>query len=120
MSTGGGGNLYVDPKTIFTRDNILLGHSWTLLSFMDGFRSQRVTTGAVGGSSSALVTVTWAVPFTDTNYTVVVSVVDSTASTAALSIMHIEAITKTAIQVRVQNSAVGALTGTLHAIATHD
>lgn len=85
-----------------------------------GFKHSRVTTGSVGTLASALVTITWATAFADTNYTVTVDVVEATTSNLSLSVVHIESKTAAAITVRVYNSSAGSLTGTLNAIAVHD
>jgi hypothetical protein len=85
-----------------------------------GFQHKRVTTGSVGAGASALVTITWGTAFPDTNYTVSASVLDTTTSTAALSVVHVESISTTAITVRVVNNGASAITGTVHAIAIHD
>ncbi len=83
-------------------------------------QAARASTGSIGAGLSAVVTVTWPVTFGNVNYTPVVSVLDTTASIAALSIVHIESQTATEITVRVLNSAAGALTGTVNAIGLHD
>ncbi len=93
--------------------------SGTVISTL-AFKSKRVTTGAISGGSSGLVVVTWDTAFADANYTPVVSVLDSTASTSSLSITHIEAKIAASITVRVANAAGGPLTGTLQALALHD
>lgn len=80
----------------------------------------RITTGSISGGSTALVTATWTTAFADTNYTAQASVVDSTATSLSLSVVHIESISATQVKVRVLNNAVGALTGTLHVVAIHD
>ncbi len=85
-----------------------------------GIKHKRVTTGSVAGGATALVTVTWTTPFGDANYSVVASVVDSTAAVASLSVVHVETVTAAAVQVRVTNAAVGAITGTIDVIALHD
>lgn len=85
-----------------------------------GLKHARVTTGSIGAASSALVTVTWTTAFADTNYTVVASVQDSTAAILSLTVVHIETKTAAAVEVRVQNTSAGSLTGTLHVIAMHD
>lgn len=85
-----------------------------------GIKHARVTTGSVGAGSTVLVTVTWTTAFADANYTVQASVLDSTTSSLALSVVHIESITASAVTVRVLNNAVGAITGTLHLTAIHD
>ncbi len=93
--------------------------SGTVISTL-ALKSQRTTTGSISGGGTALVTVTWPAPFADTNYTVVASIVDVTAAVASLSIVHVESIAASAIMVRVANAAVGALTGTVQALALHD
>jgi len=85
-----------------------------------GIKHSRITTGSVVGGGSALITVTWPTPFADASYTVVATVVDPTASTSALSVVHIESQVAGSVTVRVQNTAVGSLTGTLNLIALHD
>lgn len=85
-----------------------------------GIKHARVTTGSIAAGASALVTLTWATAFANGNYTVNASVVDATAATASLSVVHIESITASAITVRVVNNSAGSLTGTVHAIAMHD
>lgn len=86
-----------------------------------GLKAQRVTTGAIGAGASAVVTVIWGgVAFPDANYTVIASVEDSTASTAALSVVHVETKVVGSVGVRVVNNAAGPLTGTLDCIAVHD
>ena len=83
-------------------------------------KSQRVTTGSIGSGASAAITVTWPSPFSDTSYTAVASVLDSTGSSASLSVVHIETVSSSSISVRVSNTAGGSLTGTIQAIALHD
>lgn len=85
-----------------------------------GIKHKRLTTGAIGASSSAVVAVAWTSPFVDGNYTVAASVLDGTASSAALSVVHIEIQTASQVQIRVQNTSAGTLTGVLHVIALHD
>lgn len=82
-------------------------------------RAQRVSTGSVGASGMAVVTVTWDTPFADANYSVAVSVLDTPAN-ESLQIAKIESQTAAAITVRVKNVSLGARTGTLHAIGIHD
>lgn len=85
-----------------------------------GFKHARVTTGSVSAGATALVTITWTTAFADANYTVVAEVLDSTASSLSLSVVHIESKTASAVTVRVLNNALGSLTGTIQAIACHD
>lgn len=78
----------------------------------------RVSTGALAAATTSDVTVTWATPFADTNYTVVATVEDSTAS---LDVRRIKSKTTTAAVVSVRNSdAINARTGTLHVVAVAD
>jgi hypothetical protein len=93
--------------------------SGTLVS-TTGLTSKRVSTGSISGGGSALVTVTWAVPFADTSYTALASVLDTTISASALSVVHIESLSVASISVRISNASGGALTGTVQAIAYHD
>lgn len=81
-------------------------------------KAQRVATGSIAASSSADVTLTWAVAFADTSYTVTVSVVESSAS---LEIVAIKTQNAGSIVVTIKNNdAGGAHTGVLHSIAFHD
>jgi len=83
-------------------------------------RHARVTTGAVGALGSISVTVPWANAFTDTNYTVVASVLDSTALTASLSVVHVESLQVNSVNVRINNTSNVPITGTVHVIGIHD
>ncbi len=83
-------------------------------------KHKRVTTGSVGAGATTLVTVTWGTAFPDANYTATASVVDATTAVLSLSIVHIESIAAGAVTVRVQNTSLGALTGTVQVIALHD
>jgi hypothetical protein len=83
-------------------------------------KAARVTTGSIAAGATALVTLTWASAFLDANYTVQASVMDATAGTLSLSVVHIETISASAVAVRVQNSSAGDLTGMLHVTAVHD
>lgn len=85
-----------------------------------GLKHARVSTGSINATSSAVVTNSWTTAFADANYTLTASVQDSTAALLSLRMVHIEALTATGVAVRIENSSVGALTGTLHLIAIHD
>ena len=85
-----------------------------------GMKHARVTTGSVASAAAPLITITWATPFADDQYTVVASVLDSTSSSLALRVAHVETITASAVTVRLKNDAAVALTGTVHVIAIHD
>jgi hypothetical protein len=85
-----------------------------------GFKHARITTGSVAGGSTVLVTITWSTAFADSNYTVTAQVEEATTSSLSMSVVHIESKTAAAVTVRVLNNSVGALTGTVHAIAIHD
>ena len=85
-----------------------------------GMKHARVTTGSVASSAAPLITITWTTPFADANYTVVASVLDSSATSLALRVAHVETITAEAVTVRLKNDGAGALTGTVHVIAIHD
>ncbi len=89
--------------------------------FSGASKAQRVTTGSIGGASSAAVTLTWTAAFSDANYTVSVSVVEATASASTLRVHHVQSISASAVVVRIVNDDVTtAKTGTLHVIATQD
>jgi hypothetical protein len=81
-----------------------------------GLKHQRVTTGAIGATSSVDVTLTWTSAFADANYTPVVSVVESTGILTAT----IKSFSASAVVVTVKNTSAGSLTGTLLAQAMHD
>jgi hypothetical protein len=85
-----------------------------------GFKHARISTGSIVAGSTAPITNTWVTAFADANYTVSASVVDSTASSLSLSVVHIDSVTTTNVVVRVLNNAIGSLTGVLHLIAIHD
>lgn len=76
-----------------------------------------VTTGSIGAGASALVTVTWDEPFVDSAYFPDVIVLDSTAAALSLRVVKIESRTASAITVRVENTSLGSLTGTVLAKA---
>lgn len=84
-------------------------------------RMKPVPTGSIAGGENAAITITWTTAFPDTNYTVVVSIIEATASTLSLRVHHIESKTATGIVVRVINDdTLNAKSGTLQAIAIHD
>lgn len=84
------------------------------------FKTQRVTTGSIAGTSSAEVTVTWTQAFADTNYTVAVDVVEGTATTDTIRILKIVSFSASQVVIRVHNDNGTARTGTLHLTAIHD
>lgn len=84
-------------------------------------KAQRVTTGSIAGAATAAITITWASPFADANYSVSAALVEATATTATIRIHHVESISAANVVVRVVNDdAVVAKTGTLHVVAIHD
>jgi len=83
-------------------------------------QAKRVSTGALLAGITTLITVTWDTPFADANYTCALTIKDSTGSSLALSIIHIETQTASAITVRILNSALITITGELHAVAVPD
>lgn len=85
-----------------------------------GFKHARVTTGSITAGATVAITNTWVTAFTDSNYTVSASVVDSTASSLSLSVVHVDSITTTNVVVRILNNAIGSLSGMVHLIAIHD
>ena len=86
----------------------------------DKVRTARVSTGSIAGAAQVSVTFNWPTPFADSNYTVSVSVVEAQVSNT-LEVLKVVGLTPSAVEVRViNNDAVTARTGTLHAIAIHD
>ena len=87
-----------------------------------GFKHARTTTGSIALSSSAAVTVTWTTAFADANYTLCgVEVVEADTDVLTLHIDHVELVSASAVDVRVENRDAGAAkTGTLHVCAVHD
>lgn len=85
-------------------------------------RHARITTSSVAALTAADITVTWAQPFANANYTIAPSVLQSdTAATLSLTLVRVvsQANASCVIQVFNQN-ATTAKTGTIHAIAMHD
>ncbi len=76
----------------------------------------RVTTGSVPATGSASVVATFPTAYFDTNYTVAVSVIETTGILTAVVI----AVANANVTVLVRNSSAGALTGTLQVTVTHD
>jgi hypothetical protein len=87
-----------------------------------GFKHLRVTTGSIGSTSRAEVTLNWTGSFADTNYTVACSVNDSTSGATAQGLVLERTRQKTAAltTVVINNPTGGALTGTLECVAIHD
>lgn len=85
-----------------------------------GVKHARVATGSVASAAAPLITITWATPFADANYTVAASVLEGSATSLSLRVAHVETITAEAVTVRLKNDAAGALSGTVHVIAVHD
>lgn len=80
-----------------------------------------VSTGSVAGGANVAISIAWTTAFEDTNYTVVVSIIEATAGLSSLRVHHIESKTASGIAVRVVNDdTLNAKTGTLQAIAIHD
>lgn len=102
--------LELDPKVGLT----VMG------SLVPMMKHQRITTGSIPATSSALVTLTWTAAYADANYSTTCSVVDSTSAAASLRVVHIETVSASAVAVRVENTSAGALTGTLNCMAMHD
>lgn len=78
------------------------------------------TTGVVAGGARAQINLTWPIPYGDSNYTVVASVLDTSAAGTGLRVERVRVKTATGITVQVINDSGGNLTGTVHAIAIHD
>jgi hypothetical protein len=92
------------------------------LNYPDAIRTEtvRVTTGSVAGASQAEVSVTFDKAFSDTNYTLMCQVEESTAATDTLKVLKIVSKSTTGCVVRVQNVNASARTGTLHVLAIGD
>src|SRR5215208_5588793 len=80
----------------------------------------RVTTGSVTASSQLEVTVTWPQAFASTNYTVMATVEESTATTDTLQVKKIVSKTVNDCLIRVVNANASARTGVLHLIGISD
>jgi len=80
----------------------------------------RVTTGSVTGSSQAEITVTWPQAFGSTNYTVIATFEESTATTDTLQVKKIVSKTVNDCLIRVVNANASARTGVLHLIGISD
>lgn len=104
--------------TLAAATSVTFPTAGTLVSYRE-VQQASATTGSVAGGGTALVTLTWPIAFTNTNYVATASVLDTTAAVASLSVVHIESQSATQITVRVTNAAVGAITGTVWAIALH-
>ena len=85
-----------------------------------GFKHAAVSTGSVGAGARADVVITWATAFVDTNYTPIVSMVETSAAGTGIIIERIRVRTASAITVQVLNESAGSLTGGVQAIAVHD
>jgi len=86
-------------------------------------RTARVSGPAMSASTTADITVTWATPFADTNYTVAVNVQENLSTVAnGVIVRQIRSKTADGIVVRVSNGSQVFAAGdiTLHATATHD
>lgn len=98
--------------------------SWAIgsLNHPDALSIQaaRVSTGSVGASSQAEVSVSFPQPFTDTNYTVMAVVEEATAATDTLKVLKVVSKSTSGCVVRVQNVNASARTGTLHVLAIGD
>lgn len=94
-----------------------------LPEYVDGpfVKSQSITTGSVGASTYASVTLIWTTPFWDATYRVYASVLQSTTSQNTLRVHHVESLSATQVVVGVFNDdAGGAHTGTLHVLGIHN
>jgi acyl-coenzyme A thioesterase PaaI-like protein len=76
----------------------------------------QVSTGAVGGTATVDVAVTWSKPFPDTDYTVVASV-EIDESGDSLTVRRVRSKTTTGCVVNVANAALTTKTGMVHAMA---
>lgn len=75
-----------------------------------------ITTGSIGATSVATVTVTWPQAFEDAEYDVDL-VVEQASASLGLELHHLSGKVASQVTVVVRNAAAGALTGTLHAVA---
>jgi hypothetical protein len=116
LSVGFGGNM--NPTTLAGATVRFTGTG--VYNDANGIKHIRLSTGSISGGTSSLITATWTTAFADANYTVTASVLDSTAATASLNVVHVESISASQVKVRVSNTSAGALTGTLHIVAMHD
>jgi len=92
------------------------------INHRDAIRTEtvRLTTGSVGATSQAEVSVTFDKAFLDTNYTLFATVEEGTAGTDTLQVLKIVSKSTTGCVVRVQNVNASARTGTLHVVAIGD
>lgn len=84
------------------------------------FRHDRVATGSLTAGSYTDITLTWAVPFVDENYTVVAGILDSSAAGANLNVERVVSKTKDAAVIEVHHEGELASSGIIHGIAIHD
>lgn len=80
----------------------------------------RETTGSVAAADFVVITLNWPTAFSDTNYTVVVSVQDDEVSDMGLRVVRIQAKVVGSISVVVENTAISARTGVIEAMAFVD
>ena len=85
-------------------------------------QTKRITTGSIGATTRADVTVTWSTTFADASYTTTCSVVETTvvAGTQSLVFERIHTVNNGSVVASVFNGTGGALTGTLNCTAIHD
>ncbi len=117
--TGSGSNLVTSsaPTIASPQFNSGISNSGT------GFKHGRVTTGAIAAGTRIDVTLSWAgTAFGDTNYTTTCSVIETSVTAGAQSLVmeRIHTINTGSIVASVFNGSGGALTGTLTCSAIHD
>jgi hypothetical protein len=85
-----------------------------------GLKHQSVQTGPIHASSSAMVILTWATAFADSNYDPQCALVDSTESSDTIRIHHIESFGPSSVSVLITNDDhFKAHSGTLHCLGIH-
>lgn len=83
-------------------------------------RHVRVATGNILTGVRADVTCTWGTAFADTNYSVVVTVEDTTALGLGLQAERVRSKTASAVVVQVLNASLSTDSGTVHCYGVHD
>lgn len=117
--TGSGSNLVTSIAPTIASPQFNSG----ITSSGTGLKHGRVTTGAIGATTRADVTLSWAgTAFADTNYTPTCSVIETGVATGSQSLVieRIHNINTGSIVASVFNGSGGTLTGTLTCSAFHD
>lgn len=104
----------------FFSGKLVTDDSLTIPSGAAFIQSTRISTGSITSGLRADVTVTWPTSFTDTNYTVLVTVEDTSALGLGLQAERIRSKTATQVVIQVLNASLSSLTGTIHIVGIHD